>query len=134
MNTKFASIIALLLPNLLLAQGHHVSAQPAPHLATPLPLFHPTLHRPVHNQRVCPLVLPVFTVSMPQRVLSNVELSVNEGAKTGRTLLFNVPAGKLLVIEQLTARVDLPVGQSVNSFALTSRAASGSDGSLPISR
>jgi hypothetical protein len=63
-----------------------------------------------------------------QPFITNVVLTATNGGWGGHSAPFTVPAGKMLVIEQVNARIDLPYGQSIGSFALTTQSLQGVGG------
>ena len=72
-------------------------------------------------------VQPAFPSGF-QPFITNVVLAATNGSWGGQGLPFTVPAGKMLVIEQVNARIDLPYGQSVGSFVLVTESLQGAAG------
>jgi hypothetical protein len=72
-------------------------------------------------------VQPAFPMGF-QPFIRNVELAATNGSWGGQAAPLTVPAGKMLVIEHVSARIDLPNGQSIGSFALLTQSLSGSGG------
>jgi hypothetical protein len=66
--------------------------------------------------------VPVRDVDKQNRqpVSATVSIPLLEGESVGENDLFQVPVGKLLVIEYVTARVRLAQGQSIENFGFSS--------------
>jgi len=63
-----------------------------------------------------------------QPFITNMVLAVTNGSWGAQMPSFVVPDGKMLVIEQVNARIHLPYGQSIGSFALATVSSQGSAG------